>query len=89
VRLSLNTKQRTLIHAQNRPTRNGNNQTKKINPTKLQTHLNTPEPHGQYLKPRQQKTVVIFWPHHAYYYLVGKGKGKGEGEGEGEGEGHG
>ena len=32
-----------------RSTRKGNNQTKKINPTKLQTHLNTPEPHG-YIK---------------------------------------
>jgi hypothetical protein len=21
--------------------------------------------------------VVIFWPHHAYYYLVGKGEGEG------------
>jgi hypothetical protein len=33
--------------------------------------------------------VVIFWPHHAYYYLVGKGEGKGKGEGEGKGEGKG
>jgi hypothetical protein len=31
------------------PQREGNNQTKQINPTKLQTHLNIPEPHG-YIK---------------------------------------
>ncbi len=31
--------------------------------------------------------VVIFRPHHAYYYLVGKGKGKGKGEGKGKGKG--
>ena len=66
-----------ILIAPKKTTRNGNNQTKKINPTKLQTHLNTPEPHGQYSKSRQQKTVVIFLPHHAYYYLVGEGKGEG------------
>ncbi len=75
--------------APKKTTRNGNNQTKKINPTKLQTHLNTPEPNGQYSKLRQQKTVVIFLPHYAYYYLKGKGKGKGKGEGEGKGDGEG
>ncbi len=32
------------------------------------------------------RCVVIFWPHHAYYYLVGKGEGKGKGKGEDEGE---
>ncbi len=65
--------------AKKRPTRNGNNRTKKINPTKSQTHLNTPEPHGQYSKSHQQIKIIIFWPHHAFYYLVGKGEGEGVG----------
>jgi hypothetical protein len=62
-RLSLTTKQRTLIYVQkNRSTRKGNNQTKKINPTKLQTHLNIPEPHGYIKNVLNHTDTLRMWP---------------------------
>ena len=42
----------------------------------------------QYSKSHQQKAVVIFWPHNAFFF-VGEGEGEVEGKGKDEGEGKG
>jgi hypothetical protein len=49
------------ICAKNRSTRKENSQTKKISPTKLQTHLNIPEPHG-YIKNAARAQSTRLYP---------------------------